>query len=110
MKLLLISLLFQCSNLAHLQGQYYYKDSIHYRFKVCDDDGKRYMITPENIDMLVDYLESEYDTDLNLLSTDNINIWSSVIRSNGQYHELAVIAVKTETYFYFVEVVFRKFI
>lgn len=107
MKLLLMSLLFQYGSLAHLPG-YYTIDNEGYQFKPCYEDENRFLVDMSDIALMVDYLEDKHDTKLNLVKGESVNVWSSVIRKNGEYFELSIVCVTADGFNFLVEVFYRQ--
>jgi hypothetical protein len=55
--------------LLHLPGYYYPKDNVYFKFKPCYEDEVRYLVTIDDINLVKDYLDKEYDTELNMLKS-----------------------------------------
>lgn len=110
MKLLLFILLFnsfEYGRLAHLPG-YYTIDNDCYQFKPCYEDEYRFLVDKSDIALMIDYLEEKHDTKLHFTRLKTADVYGSIVRKNGIFYQLDLIAVSNDQINYIVEVFYKE--
>lgn len=112
MKLLLLILLFnnfQYGQLAHLPG-YYTIDNEEYQFKPCYEDEVRIIVQKDDIVLMIDYLDEKHDTKLHFTRLKTADVYDAVVRKNGIFYQLDLIAVSNDQINYIVEVFYKELV